>query len=185
MHCVRSAMNRRTRRPAEAGDVAVERMEARMPMPPLAARAAGRRKLLAAVCLAIGTLSACGDDSPTAPGPGPLPIEGRWTGGLTDRSAGAGTLDVSVGGPGEVGAFTLTLADASGNVQGAVLARAATAQRTELTLNVTSASRDCPGVPGVFYTANVTVSGNRMTGAYEPAIGCPLLRGGTLELTRR
>jgi hypothetical protein len=147
----------------------------------------GRLRLLTVTCLAIGALTACGNDSPTLPGPRPLAIEGTWTGAITDRAAGGGVLDVTLGGTSDVGTgtFTLTLADASGRVQGAVLARATSAPRIELTLNVTSASRDCPGVPGVFYTVSATLSGNRMTGAYEPAIGCPLLRGGTLELTRR
>jgi hypothetical protein len=158
-----------------------------MALPLVAERVSSRLRLLMVTCLAIGALTACGNDSPTTPGPRPLAIEGTWTGAMTDRAAGGGVLAVTLGGASDVGTgtFTLTLADASAQVQGAVLARTTNAPRIELTLNVTSASRDCPGVPGVFYTGTATLNGNRMTGAYEPVIGCPFLRGGTLELTRR
>jgi hypothetical protein len=158
-----------------------------MALPVVAVRVSRRLTVLAVAGLVVGALTACGNDSPTMPGPRPLAIEGAWTGAMTDRAAGGGVLDVTLSGTSEVGTgtFTLTLADASARVQGAVLARASNGPRVDLTLNVTSASRDCPGVPGVFYTVSATLSGNRMTGAYEPAIGCPLLRGGTLELTRR
>jgi hypothetical protein len=186
MRCLRSDANRITCLPAGAGDLAVERTAMLMPLP-IAGRVTRRLGLLSAACLVVGALSACDDGSPTTPGPRPLAIDGTWTGAMTDRAAGAGVLVVTLAGTSEVGTgtFTLTLADASATVQGAVLARAASAPRIELTLNVTSASRDCPGVPGVFYTVDATLGTNRMTGSFEPAIGCPLLRGGTLELTRR
>ena len=59
-----------------------------------------------------------------------------------------------------------------------------TRQRSTCRINLTTNARDCPGAPGLFYTARLTLTGNRMTGTYEPAIGCPLLRGGSLELTQ-
>lgn len=158
-----------------------------MSFPTVAAHTSGRLRLLATAFLTFALLSACDERSPATPSPLPLPIEGRWTGTVVDRSAGSGVFDVTLAGAGDVGTgtFTVTFADASANVQGVVLARTASAPRIELTLNVTMAARDCPGIPGVFYTAHAMLSGARLTGTYEPSIGCPLLRGGSLELTRR
>ena len=70
-------------------------------------------------------------------------------------------------------------------VQGLVLARTRDAPAIELSINLTTNARDCSGAPGLFYSARLTLNGNRMTGTYEPSIGCPLLRGGSLELIRR
>jgi hypothetical protein len=130
---------------------------------------------------------ACDERPPSAPTPQGLPVEGRWTGTLTDRSAGTGVLDVVLMGSGDVGTgtFSLAFADSSANLQGLVLARTRDAPSIDLSINVTTNARDCSGAPGLFYSARLALSGNRMTGTYEPAIGCPLLRGGSLELTRR
>jgi hypothetical protein len=158
-----------------------------MPLLTEAARTSGRLRFLPAACLGITLLTACDERSPTNPGPPPLSIAGAWAGTVVDRAAGPGVLAVTLSGASDVGTgtFTLTFADASANVQGAVLARTADAPRIDLTLNLTTTARDCPGAPGVFYTASAVLSGNRMAGTYEPSIGCPLLRGGSLELTRR
>jgi hypothetical protein len=141
--------------------------------------------LVVAACIAL--TCACDEGPPTTPTPQGLVIAGRWTGTMLDRSAGAGAMDVTVIGSGDVGTgtFTLTFADASANLQGTVLARTRDAPSIELLINLTSNARDCSGAPGLFYSARVTLNGNRMTGPYEPSIGCPLLSGGSLELTKR
>ena len=187
MRCLHSTLKCSGRLPAGAGDLAAERTATLMSIPTDAAHTSGRFGLLTAACLGIALLTACDERSPTNPGPPQLPIEGAWAGTMVDRSAGPGILAVTLTGASDVGTgtFTLTFADASANVQGAVLARTANAPRIDLTLNLTTTARDCPGAPGVFYTASAILSGNRMTGTYEPSIGCPLLRGGSLELTRR
>ena len=138
-----------------------------------------------AVCLALS--GACDEHTPTNPTPQPGALEGRWNGAMTDRAAGTGVFEVVLTGSNELGTgtFSLTFADPSANVQGSVLARPREAGVVDLTINLTSNARDCTGAPGLFYAARMTLSGNRMTGTYEPTIGCPLLRGGTLELNRR
>jgi hypothetical protein len=141
--------------------------------------------LLLVACLALA--SACDERPPTAPTPPPLVVEGRWTGTMADRAAGSGAVEVVLNGSNEVGTgtFSLTFPDASANLQGLVLARTKDAPVIDLSINVTTNARDCTGAPGLFYAARLTLTGNRMAGTYEPAIGCPLLKGGSLELTRR
>jgi len=143
------------------------------------------RTIVVTACMAL--LVACDERPPTTPTALPFVLEGRWTGTMIDRSAGGGTLDVVLTGANDVGTgtFTLTFADASANVQGLVLARTRDAPAIDLSINLTTNARDCPGAPGLFYSARLTLSGDRLTGTYEPAIGCPLLRGGALELIRR
>jgi hypothetical protein len=147
-------------------------------------RTAAWAVMIIAACL---LLTACDERPPTTPTPSALAVEGRWTGTLTDRAAGAGAIDLSLNGSGELGTgtFSLVFPDASANVQGQLLARTQDAPTIDLTINLTTNARDCAGAPGLFYSARLTLDGNRMTGTYEPAIGCPLLRGGTLVLTRR
>jgi hypothetical protein len=142
-------------------------------------------RMVVAACIALTV--ACDERPPTTPTPQGLPIEGRWTGTLIDRSAGTGTLDVVLMGSGDVGTgtFTVAFADASANLQGLVLARTRDAPAIDLSINLTTNARDCSGAPGLFYAARLTLSGSRMTGTYEPAIGCPLLTGGSMELTKR
>jgi hypothetical protein len=142
-------------------------------------------RVVLAACLAL--TGACDERPPTTPTPAAFVIEGRWTGTMIDRSAGSGTFDVVINGSSDVGTgtFTLTFADPSANVQGQVLARTGSNPVIDLSINVTTNARDCTGAPGLFYSARLTLNGNRMTGTYEPAIGCPLLRGGSLELVRR
>ena len=141
--------------------------------------------VLLAVCLAL--LGACDERPPTAPTPPALVVEGRWTGTMADRSAGNGSVELVLNGSGDVGTgtFSLVFPDASANLQGLVLARAKDSPAIELSINVTTNARDCTGAPGLFYSARLTLNGSRMSGTYEPSIGCPLLRGGSLELTRR
>lgn len=143
--------------------------------------------LLALVALGLGLATACDEAPPNNPTPSALTVEGRWTGTVTDRAAGSGGIELSLNGSGDVGTgtFSLIFPDASANLQGQVLARTKDAPTIELSINPTTNARDCAGAPGFFYTARLTLNGNRMTGPYEPAIGCPLLRGGVLELTRR
>jgi len=143
-----------------------------------------RQRIVVAACIALTV--ACNERPPSTPTRG-LAVEGRWTGTLIDRSAGTGVFDVVLMGSADVGtgAFSLTFADASANLRGLVLARTRAAPSIDLSINLTTDARDCSGAPGLFYTAQLTLNGNRMAGTYEPAIGCPLLRGGSLELIRR
>jgi hypothetical protein len=145
----------------------------------------GSRWLLIAACVVL--TSACDGRPPTIPTPPSLVVEGRWTGTMTDRSAGSGAVEVVLNGSNEFGTGTFSLAfpDASANLQGLVLARTNDAPVIDLSINLTTNARDCTGAPGLFYAARLTLNANRMTGTYEPSIGCPLLRGGSLELTRR
>jgi hypothetical protein len=142
-------------------------------------------RILFAACIAL--TAACDERPPSTPTPQGLAVEGRWTGTLIDRSAGTGVLDVVLMGSNDVGTgtFSLAFADSSANLQGLVLARTRDARSIALSINLTTNARDCSGAPGLFYSARLTLNGNRMTGSYEPSIGCPLLRGGSLELVRR
>jgi hypothetical protein len=142
-------------------------------------------RIVVAACIALTV--ACHERPPSAPTPRNLAIEGRWRGTLIDRSAGTGVFDVVLMGSDDVGTgtFSLTFTDASANLQGLVLARTRDAPAIDLSINLTTNARDCSGAPGLFYSARLTLNGNRMTGPYEPSIGCPLLRGGSLELIRR
>jgi hypothetical protein len=142
-------------------------------------------RILVVACIAL--IGACDERPPTTPTPQGLPVEGRWTGTLIDRSAGMGVFEVVLAGSSDVGTgtFSLTFADASANLQGQVLARTRDAPSIDLSINLTTNARDCSGAPGLFYSARLTLRGDRMTGTYEPSIGCPLLRGGSLELIRR
>ena len=90
------------------------------------------RMLAVAACIALA--GACDERPPTTPTPQGLAIEGRWTGTMLDRSAGAGVLDVVLMGSGDVGTgtFSLTFADASANLQGLVLARTRDAPSIDL-----------------------------------------------------
>ena len=142
-------------------------------------------RIVVAACIALAV--ACDERPPSTPTPQGLAVEGRWTGTLIDRSAGTGVFDVVLMGSDDVGTgtFSLTFADASANLQGLVLARTRDAPSIDLSINLTTNARDCSGAPGLFYSARLTLNGNRMTGTYEPAIGCLLLRGGSLELIKR
>jgi hypothetical protein len=142
-------------------------------------------RILFAACIAL--TAACDERPPSTPTPQGLAVEGRWTGTLIDRSAGTGVLDVVLMGSNDVGTgtFSLAFADSSANLQGLGLARTRDARSIDLSINLTTNARDCSGAPGLFYSARLTLNGNRMTGSYEPSIGCPLLRGGSLELVRR
>ena len=148
-------------------------------------RGSASLSIVAAACIALSV--ACDEHPPTTPADRGFAIEGRWTGTMLDRSAGSGAFEVSLTGSGDVGTgtFTLTFADTSANLQGVVLARTRDTPSIELSINLTTNARDCSGAPGLFYSARLTLSGNRMTGTYAPAIGCPLLGGGSLELIKR
>ncbi len=140
----------------------------------------------AAVVLLLAS-PGCDRASPTAPGPPRVPIEGTWLGTITDRTAGTAQLSMTVSGIESLGlgTFTLTFPDASANARGILHGRTQNAPTIDLTLFVEAAGRDCPGTPGVSYFARLALSDNRMTGTYTPAVGCPLLAGGSMELTRR
>jgi hypothetical protein len=137
--------------------------------------------------LLLLALPGCDRTSPTAPGPPRVLIEGTWVGTVTDSAAGTAQLLMTVSGIESlgVGTFTLTFPDASANARGILQGRTQNAPTIDLTLFVEAAGRDCPGTPGVSYFARLSLSNNRMTGTYSPAVGCPLLAGGSMELTRR
>lgn len=132
-------------------------------------------------------LSGC-DRSPTAPEPGParVPIEGTWTGSITDRTGVTAQVSMTLSGLDTlgVGTFALTFPDRAADVSGILQGRTQNAPTIDLALFVLSGGRDC-SAPGVSYSARLALSENRMTGTYQPAVGCPLLTGGSMELTRR
>jgi len=154
---------------------------------PTAGRRDGRTCLGAAAVVLLLVLPGCNRSSPTAPGPPRVAIEGTWIGTITDHAAGTARLSMTVSGIESlgVGTFTLTFPDASANARGILQGRTQNAPTIDLTLFVEAAGRDCPGTPGVSYFARLALSENRMTGTYNPAGGCPLLAGGSMELTRR
>jgi hypothetical protein len=128
----------------------------------------------------------CDEPAPTAPGPAPVVIEGTWSGSMIDRSAGTGQVLLTASGIETLalGTFTLTFADPSANVSGAITGRTQNAPTIDLSLAVQTAGRDCLA-PGGMVFARLALSGNRMTGTYDPGVGCPLLGGGSIELTKR
>jgi len=139
----------------------------------------------AALVLLLG-LAAC-DDQPTAPSPPPrVVVEGTWTGTITDRAAGAGQLSMTLSGIETLGlgTFALTFADSTANAGGIVQARTQDAPTIEVILFFQTGGRDCSGSPGISYVARLALSQNRLTGTYSPAVACPLLGGGSMELTR-
>jgi hypothetical protein len=83
-----------------------------------------------------------------------------------------------------VGTFTLVFPDPAANASGVVQGRTQDAPTIDLALFIQAGGRDCSG-QGVSYSARLALSENRMTGTYQPAVGCPLLSGGAMELTRR
>jgi hypothetical protein len=129
------------------------------------------------------------DQTPTTPTPPPARVatEGTWTGTITDRTAGSAQLSMTVSGIETLGlgTFMLTFPDAAANARGILQSRTQDTSTIELILFVDAGGRDCSGAPGISYIARLTLAGNRMTGTYGPAVACPLLGGGSMELTRR
>lgn len=140
---------------------------------------------MAVLSCVLAAAVACDEPAPTAPGPLPVVIEGTWAGSMIDRSAGTGQIQLTASGVETLatGTFTLAFADPSANVSGVVLGRTQNAPAIELSLAIQTAGRDCPAGGTVF--AHVTLSGTRMTGTYDQGIGCPLLGGGSIELSKR
>jgi hypothetical protein len=141
---------------------------------------------IAMVSCLLAAAAACDEPAPTAPGPMPVVIEGTWAGSMIDRSAGTGQIQLTASGIETLatGTFTLAFADSSANVSGVVLGRTQNAPAIELSLAIQSAGRDCLA-PGGTVFAHVTLSGSRMTGTYDAGVGCPLLGGGSIELSKR
>jgi hypothetical protein len=142
---------------------------------------------VAVLVVLVIALPGCGP-SPTAPEPGParVPIEGTWTGSITDRTGGTAQLSMTLSGLDTlgVGTFALVFPDPAANASGILQGRTQNAPTVDLSLFFQSGGRDC-SAPGVSYSARLALSENRMTGTYQPAVGCPLLTGGSMELTRR
>jgi hypothetical protein len=152
---------------------------------PRAAGLAARALLHACVAVTALVVSGC-DEAPTAPGPGRVPIEGTWTGTITDRTAGTAQVSITISGVDTLGlgTFSLTFPDAAANASGIIQARTDDAPTIDLILFVQAGGRECSAA-GISYQARLALSQNRMTGTYSPAVGCPLLAGGNMELTRR
>jgi hypothetical protein len=149
----------------------------------------GRSRARAAMHLAaigvLATLAGC-DSSPTAPRPVRVPIEGTWTGSMSDNSGTRAQVTLSVSGLDTLGlgTFSLVFPDPASNASGILQGRTQNAPTVDLSLFFQSGGRDC-SAPGVSYTARLALDGGRMTGTYTPVVGCPLLTGGSMELTRR
>lgn len=152
---------------------------------PMRAPGAGGASARGAALVLLLTFAGC-DPAPTAPGPTRVAIEGTWTGTIADRNAGTAQLSMTVSGLDTLGlgTFALTFSDVAANASGIVQGRTQNAPTIDLVLIVQSSGRDCSG-PGVAYTARLALTENRMTGTYSPSVGCPLLAGGSMELTRR
>jgi hypothetical protein len=141
----------------------------------------------AGALVALLCLASCGDP-PTAPTPpARMAIEGTWTGTIADRNAGTAQLSISLSGiePIGLGTFSLTFPDPAANTRGVLQGRTHDAPTIELVLFVDAGGRNCSGVAGISYVARLALTGNRMTGTYSPAVACPLLGGGSMELTRQ
>ena len=140
-----------------------------------------------AALVVLVALPGCGS-SPTAPEPGParVAIEGTWTGSIIDRTSGTAQLSMTISGLDTlgVGTFAIVFPDPAANASGILQGRTQNTPTVDLSLFVQSGGRDC-SAPGVSYSARLALSENRMTGTYQPAVGCPLLTGGSMELTRR
>jgi hypothetical protein len=126
------------------------------------------------------------DERPTTPTPVRVPIEGTWTGTITDRTAGTAQVSITLSGIDTVGlgTFAFTFPDAAANASGVAQGLTHNAPTIDLVLLFQTGGRDC-SAPGVSYTARLALTGDRMTGTYSPSVGCPLLAGGSMELTRR
>jgi hypothetical protein len=135
-----------------------------------------------ALLLAVG---GC-DEAPTAPSPPRVPIEGTWTGTITDRTAGTAQVSITLSGIDRLGlgTFAFTFADPGANASGIAQGLTQNAPTIDLVLLFQAGGRDC-SAPGVSYTARLALTQDRMTGTYSPSVGCPLLTGGSMELTRR
>jgi hypothetical protein len=154
-------------------------------MDSIAAVRAVRASTQAIAALLLLMLSGC-DEAPTAPGPIRVPIEGTWTGTITDRAAGVAQVSITLSGIDTLGlgTFILTFPDAAANASGIVQGSTQNAPTIDLILFIQAGGRDC-SAPGVAYQARLALTQNRMTGTYSPSVGCPLLTGGSMELTRR
>ena len=152
---------------------------------PGAASRVARALLHACVAVTVLVLAGC-DEAPTAPSPARVPIEGTWTGTITDRTAGTAQLSITVSGLDTVGlgTFALTFPNAAANASGILQARTEDTPTIDMLLFVQAGGLDCSAI-GVTYTARLALTQNRMTGTYSPVLGCPLLAGGSMELTRR
>lgn len=137
---------------------------------------------------ALGLLLAVGgcDEPPTAPSAVRVPIEGTWTGTITDRTAGTAEVSITLTGIDTLGLGTFAIAfpDAAANVSGIAQGLTQHAPTIDLVLLFQAGGRDC-SAPGVSYTARLALTQDRMTGTYSPSVGCPLLTGGSMDLTRR
>lgn len=148
-------------------------------------RSRAREAMQLAAIGVLAALTGC-DRSPTAPQPVRVPIEGTWTGSMSDNSGTRALVRLSVSGLDSLGlgTFSLVFPDPESNASGIVQGLTQNAPTVDLTLFFQSGGRDC-SAPGVSYTARLALDGGRMTGTYMPAVGCPLLTGGSMELTRQ
>jgi hypothetical protein len=129
--------------------------------------------------------SGCHRASPTAPAD--AGTEGRWTGTMRDRWAGTVRVELDVIRRDQLwyGSFRLAFDDPALYVTGTLLGQSTNEPVVDVFLSVETAGRDCPEPASRLYFARMIRTGPRMTGTYEPTIGCPVLDGGSIELTRR
>jgi hypothetical protein len=152
-----------------------------------------RRRLAAlgraAAIAAVLVVAACDEPPPATPTSGglqPVLIEGAWVGVLADGAAGVGELQLSATGYDRtpIGSFTLQLRGRPAPLRGGIAGIIRGPADVVLYFTIEPTDAECPGV-GTMYRAQLALAGNRLTGTIDPIIPCPLLRGGTIELTRR
>jgi hypothetical protein len=131
------------------------------------------------------TVVGCHGGSPTVPAN--ADVDGRWIGTMRDRWAGTVRVEMDAARREQTwhGTFRLAFDDPAFNVTGSLLGDGSSAPVVEMFLLFETAGRDCPEPATRFYFARMTLAGSRLTGTYEPTIGCPVLDGGSIELTRR
>jgi hypothetical protein len=109
-----------------------------------------------------------------------------WAGQLTDGTAGVGELQVTASGYDftPIGTFTLQLRGRPAPLRGGIAGTIRSPADVVLYFTIEPTDAECPGL-GTMYRAQLALVGNRLTGTLDPIIPCPLLRGGTIALTRR
>jgi hypothetical protein len=139
-----------------------------------------RHQLSAAVlCLVCCVLSGCGQDA-TSPSD-VNPFVGNWRGTLADEALGAGSLALSLGTDPSgvaVGQWSSTFATVTVSGTAVAISEPGPTALTGPTIGFTCS----PGTGTLGST--VTLSGNRITGAYS-ALTCGGLTKGTIDLTKQ
>jgi hypothetical protein len=143
------------------------------------------RALHAVVALTVFAATGCNRASPMAPATGE--VDGRWAGTMRDRWAGTVRVELDANRREQTwhGTFRLDFDDPAFNVTGSFLGDSRHEPVVDMFLLFETAGRDCPEPEVRLYFARMIQAGSRLTGTYEPTVGCPVLDGGSIELTRR